>query len=387
MQSKRTGTKQDSTRGRTVREDWFAWLPDEMDQLFGATRNELECSNAILSVALDEALTLREQEQLTLAKERAIAFAELFDRLAIRLRLVIRTLEEHGSHFGTLPNVAPLAPANFCGVTARRISFMDSLRARINLRGRTKFFHKLQALKEIIQELQSETRGLVEGMSKDFSNDDIFVATSRDVSRSRREPSCLGSIREVSESSSGSSLSRFFRETSASPRMKFGIAWGSFGILVVPLAALVAGGMSERAALFTLLAAILPVLYAIFVASNKIGAAFYHTAVPDEEKPHKESFPEESLESNPIMDMTVWKKLEVLGYDLNTCMGETTIVLKSFLCALPADELEIFVRELRGHSVIESPSSLISVAERRGHLSGRVRRIRYLTPEDIAAIR
>src|SRR5882762_6894660 len=148
--------KRAGQRSRTVREDWFAWLPEEMDQLFGATRNELEWSNGILSVALDEALALCEQEQFTIAKERVEAFAGLFDRLAMRLRLVIRTIEEHGSHFGTLPNVTALASENFRGPTAQRISFMDNLLAKIVFRGRTRFFHKLHALREIIEELQKE---------------------------------------------------------------------------------------------------------------------------------------------------------------------------------------------------------------------------------------
>src|SRR5712671_1887466 len=95
--------KRASQRTRTVREDWSAWLPAEMDQLFGATRTELESSTAILSVALDEALAHSESEQFALAKERAVALTGLFDRLAIRLRLVIRTIEQHGSSFGTLP--------------------------------------------------------------------------------------------------------------------------------------------------------------------------------------------------------------------------------------------------------------------------------------------
>ena len=47
-----------------------------------------------------------------------------------------------------------------------------------------------------------------------------------------------------------------------------------------------------------------------------------------------------------------WQLLEVLGYDLNTCMGETTIILKSFFCALPAEELETF----RARLVNLSPS-------------------------------
>src|SRR3979490_419635 len=157
--------KRAGQRSRTVREDWSAWLPEEMDQLFGATRSELECSNGILSVALDEALALCEQEQFTVAKGSVSAFAGLFDRLAIRLRLVIRTIEEHGSHFGTLPNVTPLASENFRGATAQRISMMDSLLATVVFRGRTRFFHKLNALKEIIEELQKETRASVEDVS------------------------------------------------------------------------------------------------------------------------------------------------------------------------------------------------------------------------------
>jgi hypothetical protein len=41
-----------------------------------------------------------------------------------------------------------------------------------------------------------------------------------------------------------------------------------------------------------------------------------------------------------------WQELEVIGYDLNTCMGETTIVLKSFFCALPPEELDLFGSKL-----------------------------------------
>jgi hypothetical protein len=222
--------KRSAQRSRTVREDWFAWLPEEMDQLFGATRKDLECSNGILSVALDEALTLCDQEQFTVARERVTAFAALFDRLAIRLRLVIRTIEEHGSHFGTLPNVTALACENFRGTTAQRISFMDNLLAKVIFRGRTRFFHKLHALKEIIEELQEETRVIVEDVTA--------------------------------------------------------------GAPVYP----------ERA----------------------------------------------------------WRELEVLGYDLNTCMGETTVVLKSFFCALPPEELEAFRRKL----VMQVPA-ILTVSPRR----------------------
>jgi len=203
-------------RSRTVREDWFAWIPNEMDQLFDATRNELESSNVILSITLDDALSLCKDGRFECAKERAIVFAGLFDRLADRLCSVIRTIKDHGSHFGTLPNVRPLVSSNFRGATAQRVSFMSNLLAKVVFHERTRFFHKLYSLGEIIEGLQEEVRSIV-------------------------------------------------------------------------------ADISEGASLF-----------------------------PDR----------------------AWQRLEVLGYDLNTCMGETTVILKSFFCALPPDELEAFRQKL-----------------------------------------
>ena len=211
MRAKRAGQ-----RSRTVREDWFAWIPNEMDQLFDATRHELESSNYILSVSLDEALSLCKEGQFETANERAVIIAELFDRLAARVEHVIRTIKDHGSHFGTLPNVKPLSPSNFRGSVAQRVSLMNSLLAKVVFRERTRFFHKLYSIGEIVEELQKEVREIVRGISEGASD------------------------------------------------------------------------LTDRA----------------------------------------------------------WQQLEVLGYDLNTCMGETTVILKSFFCALPPEELETFREKL-----------------------------------------
>jgi len=210
--------KRAGKRSRTVCEDWLAWIPNEMDQLFEANRNELESTNVILSITLDEALSLCKRGQFEAARERVHVFGGLFDRLGNRLCHVIYTIQQHGSHFGTLPNVTSLVPSNFRGETAQRVSFMSSLLARVLFRQRMRFFHKLYSLDEIIGELQREAGAIVRGI-----------------------------------------------EAGAS------------------------------------------------VSPNR-----------------------------------AWQQLEVLGYDLNTCMGETTVVLKSFFCALPAEELDTFRQRLAG---------------------------------------
>jgi hypothetical protein len=211
-----TRAKRAGQRTRNVREDWLAWIPNEMDQLFDTTRQELESSDVILSISLDEALSLCRGGQFESAKDRATVIAGLFDRLAIRVCHVIQTIKDHGAHFGTLPNVQPLSPSNFRGATAQRISVMNSLLAKVVFRERTRFFHKLQSLGEIIEDLQKEARAVLAGISE---------------------------------------------------------------------------GAPE--------------------------------------------FPDRA-----------WQLLEVLAYDLNTCMGETTIILKSFFCALPSEELEPFREKL-----------------------------------------
>jgi hypothetical protein len=211
-----TRAKRAIQRTRTVLEDWVAWIPNEMDHLFDATRNELESSNTILNITLDEALSLCKGGDFDSAKERAIIFAGLFDRLAIRVSYVVRTIKHHGTHFGTLPNVTPLSPNNFRGSVGQKVSLMNSVLARVVFRERTRFFHKLDSIDEIVRELQKDARAI---------------------------------ISEISEQDSA---------------------------------------FSDQA----------------------------------------------------------WQKLEVLGYDLNTCMGETTVILKSFFCALPPEELETFRQKL-----------------------------------------
>jgi len=187
-----------------------------MDQLFDATRKELESSNSILNITLDEALSLCKCGQFDSAKERAEIFAGLFDRLAALVSDVVRAIKDHGTHFGTLPNVTPLSPSYFRGSSGQKIATMNNILAKVVFRERTRFFHKLDSIDEIIKELQKEVHGIAEEMS---DNESTF---------------------------------------------------------------------SDQA----------------------------------------------------------WQELEVLGYDLNTCTGETTVILKSFFCALPPEELETFRQKL-----------------------------------------
>ena len=213
-------TKSWRTRVRSVREDWWAWLPAEKNQLFDATVVELETYYTVLSITLDEGLSLRSQGRLLRAREQASVCAELFRRLAMRLLTALRALEAHGRHFGTLPSIAPLNPEFFRGETAQRIARKNQLMSRVLFSMRSRFFHKLRNLAEAIEELEEEFRD---------ASDEIAA---------------------------GSSV-------------------------------------------------------------------------------------------HPVAD---WQALDIRHYDLNTCLRETTVLLKSFLCALPNEQVQLFAQKLQAES-------------------------------------
>ncbi len=145
-------------RARTVREDWLAWLPAEQDRLFEGSVALLEAPYAMLSVTLDEAFSLREKGALVHAREQAAVCADLFDRLAGYLLGTLRALEDHGRHFGTLPNVAALNPKFFRGTTAQHISRRSGLLHRVLFSSRSRFFFKLRALVETVEHLREQFR-------------------------------------------------------------------------------------------------------------------------------------------------------------------------------------------------------------------------------------
>jgi hypothetical protein len=144
------------SRPRSIQQDWRAWLPEEKSSLFIGMFDELEVSYTILSVALDDAFTFCGQGRLVLAREQAAMFSGLFDRLAGRLRGVLRTLGEHGRHFGSSVQVAPLRVDLFRSEEAQTLVRANQLLSLVSLRRPGRFFRKLSALEELVSKLQKQ---------------------------------------------------------------------------------------------------------------------------------------------------------------------------------------------------------------------------------------
>ena len=141
----------------SVQEDWRAWLPDDKYRAFQAISQELETSYSMLSVSLNEAISLRLDGYLTRCRQASSVLPELGNRLTQLLASVLRALADHARHFGTVPNAAPLDPANFRSSRCQRAARMSAILSRVLLTQRSQYLYKVD-----------ELLGLVESVGRDF---------------------------------------------------------------------------------------------------------------------------------------------------------------------------------------------------------------------------
>lgn len=136
--------------------DWRARLPEAHQRVFGLAVSDLECSHTMFSVTLNEALALRAEGSLVGARESVAVAAQLLDHLTGRLRGTLRAIEEQGRHLSSLPEVLSLDAANFRGRQAHRLADWNGLLHRILLNSRSRFFHKLSVLDDLVALLAGE---------------------------------------------------------------------------------------------------------------------------------------------------------------------------------------------------------------------------------------
>ena len=145
-----------SARGMSVQDDWRAWLPEAKDEVFRSYVRLLEISYNMFSVSLDEALSLRQDGRFAKASQAVCVTPDLCSRFAHPLEALLWSLGEHAKHHGTVPNAAPLDPANFQGVRGQRAARMNNLLCRVLLSERSQFLHKVSTLTEMVEDLNHD---------------------------------------------------------------------------------------------------------------------------------------------------------------------------------------------------------------------------------------
>ncbi len=131
-------------------------LPREKNLVFQAVVQRWECTYAMMSVALDEALSLRAGGELVCARQQVSISADLLDRLALSLTSFCETLSVRGRQVRRLPTVAPLNTKFFRGNTGQSAASWNGILHHVLFGSRPRFFHKLRILSETIQHLGRE---------------------------------------------------------------------------------------------------------------------------------------------------------------------------------------------------------------------------------------
>jgi len=141
-------------------------LPREKTAVFETVVRRWECTYAMMSVALDDALSFRARGELVCARQQVTMSADLLGRLSASLRSFCATLAARGRRVAELPAVEPLATEFFRGNTAQSAASWNAILHRVLVRGRSRFFHKVRILSNTLESLEAEFLEAAEDIAK-----------------------------------------------------------------------------------------------------------------------------------------------------------------------------------------------------------------------------
>jgi len=124
--------------------------------LFDAIVRRWETYYAMMSVSLDDALSLRARGELVGARQQVSVSADLIARLGASLVAACGVLSGRGRGISNVPNVAPLNTDNFRGETAQTAASWNEFLHRVLFASRSRYFQKLRILSETLQNLMRE---------------------------------------------------------------------------------------------------------------------------------------------------------------------------------------------------------------------------------------
>ena len=154
---------------RRVTEEWFTALPREKGQIFETVVRRWECAYAMMSVALDGALSLRARGELVCARQQVSVAADLFGRLSSTLVGLCDTLSARGRHITHVPPVEPLNSEFFRGNTGQSAASWNGILHHLLFGDRSRFFHKLRILSDTLEQIEREFREAASDISKGTS--------------------------------------------------------------------------------------------------------------------------------------------------------------------------------------------------------------------------
>lgn len=149
-----------------VSDDWITVLPRDKSDLFETVVRRWECYYAMMSIALDDALSLRSRGELVCARQQTSVASDLLEQLAGSLISFCDTVSTRGRFIDEIPRVEPLRAKFFRGNIGQSAASWNGILHRVLFDGRSRFFHKLRILSGTLRELDREFREVAGDISK-----------------------------------------------------------------------------------------------------------------------------------------------------------------------------------------------------------------------------
>jgi hypothetical protein len=150
--------------GSVVR-DWRTPLGSVKSAAYVVCVGRLENAYSMFSVNLDEAIGLRRYGRTCKAHQVLSVAPALCQRLARPLQSLLRAMLQHAKHFGTTPNLAPLDPENFQNSRSQRVARFNDLLSNILVTRKSRFLHKISALGDLVDNLDTSFESTVEELA------------------------------------------------------------------------------------------------------------------------------------------------------------------------------------------------------------------------------
>ncbi|MBZ5529145.1 MAG: hypothetical protein LAN71_14755 [Acidobacteriia bacterium] len=152
----KSGTHPQSSQSSSVQGDWRAWLPESKARVFQNLEGNIQNAYAMFSVMLDEAFLLLRKGRLEQARQAVAVSGALSCMLAHPLVAMLRALDAHARHYGTLPHTDPLNPDNFRGERCQQSARISELLSLVLLTQRSQFLHKIRTLIEMTEAAEQD---------------------------------------------------------------------------------------------------------------------------------------------------------------------------------------------------------------------------------------
>jgi hypothetical protein len=142
--------------GRSVEEQWAERLPANKLAAFDRALQLWTPPFNILSVTLDEAISLRSNGCLDLARQHAAVTVQVIAPLTLTLTTTLARIYDQARHMPDLPVVDSLNPSFFRGPTAQDAASWNQLFLHILFGSRARFFLKVRTLSEMLEKIAQE---------------------------------------------------------------------------------------------------------------------------------------------------------------------------------------------------------------------------------------